>query len=107
MAWGSWMVVQLSVEEELKLERSVRELQNQITDEKVGRLCGSLLKQSYFYQQLVRQAVHHIATLEMEQELSSRPKRFRQRLIGAFRVLFRKTPGVTPKVVGSTLKDLP
>ena len=68
-SWGEWMIVKFPIEEELKLERSVRELMAQIEDEKVSRLCGSLLKQVYFYQQLTRQATKHIAALEMEEEL--------------------------------------
>lgn len=84
MSWGEWMVVRLSVEEELKLEQTVRELQYQIGNEKVSKLCGSLLKQTYFQQQLIKQAVHHIATLEMERELSSRTVR-RRRLAQVWR----------------------
>lgn len=94
MAWGEWMIVKFSVEEELKLERSVRQLQLEIKDEKIGRLCGSLFKQVYFYQQLVKQAVHHIAILELERDLGSRPKGFRQRFRVAYRVLLGKSSGL-------------
>ncbi|MEB3277049.1 MAG: hypothetical protein VKM92_08795 [Cyanobacteriota bacterium] len=67
------MVVKLSVEEELRLEASVRDLRSCVQDEQVSRLCGSLLRQVYFQQLLIKQATHHIAKLEMEQELASRP----------------------------------
>lgn len=96
------MIVKLSVEEELKLERSVRELQSYVADEKVGHLCGSLLKQSYFHQQLIRQAVHHIATLELERELSRYPHTRKRLIIRALRMLFRKTIGMCSKVTGRT-----
>lgn len=75
MAWGDWMMIKLPIEEELKLERSVRELMAQIQDEKTSRFCGSMLKQLYFQQKLLQQATHHIAALELEQELSCRPQR--------------------------------
>lgn len=75
MAWGEWLVVKLSVEEELRLEASVRDLRASVADEKVGQLCGSLLRQVYFYQVLVKQATKHIAKLEMERELAWRPSR--------------------------------
>lgn len=69
------MMIKLPIEEELKLERSVRELMAQIQDEKTSRFCGSMLKQLYFQQKLLQQATHHIAALEWEQELSCRPQR--------------------------------
>lgn len=96
MSWGEWMIVKLSVEEELKLERSVRDLQYEIADEKVGRLCGSLLKQVYFYQAIVKQAVHHIAILELQRDLGSRPKGFRQRLRAAYQVFLGNSYSIKP-----------
>lgn len=69
------MVVKLSVEEELRLESSVRDLRSHVADEQVSRLCGSLLRQVYFQQMMIKQATHHIAKLEMEQELACRPLR--------------------------------
>ena len=68
MAWGEWMVVKMSVEEELRLEASVRDIQNSVESVKVGRLCGSLLRQTYFQQALIKQAVTYIALLEMEKQ---------------------------------------
>lgn len=78
------MVVKLSVEEELRLESSVRGLTNAVADQHISRLCGSLLRQVYFQQVLIRQATHHIAKLEMEQELASRPSR-RMRVLSRLR----------------------
>lgn len=80
MAWGDWLVVRFTVEEELRLEASIRDLAASVEDEAVGRLCGSLLRQVFFYQVLLKQATRHIAMLEMERELSRRPKSRRRAL---------------------------
>lgn len=77
------MVVKMSVEEELRLEASVRDIQNSVENAKVARLCGSLLRQTYFQQALIKQAVTHIGLLEMEREFpqpSSRRRSFFRRI---------------------------
>ena len=82
------MVVKMSVEEELRLEASVRDIQNSVENAQVARLCGSLLRQTYFQQTLIRQAVSHIALLEMERDFPrplSRHSKFLRRIIRAMR----------------------
>jgi hypothetical protein len=65
MTWGQWMVVQFSVEEELRIENQSRSaLQCQDT-EQLAKLCASLVKQNAYYTKLISQATGHIAQLEM------------------------------------------
>lgn len=80
MAWGEWMVVKISVEEELRLEASVRYIQNSSESIAIAKLCSSLLRQTYFQQMLIKQATSHIALLEMEQ-LLKKPRSRRQALL--------------------------
>lgn len=65
MTWGQWMVVEFSVEEELRIESQSRSaLQCQDT-EQLAKLCASLVKQNAYYAKLISQATGHIAELEM------------------------------------------
>lgn len=88
MAWGEWMVVKMSVEEELRLEASVRDIQNSTEKLAVAKLCSSLLRQTYFQQMLIKQATSYIALLEMEQLLkkpTSRRQAFLRRISRALK----------------------
>ena len=81
MAWGEWMVVNPSLQQQLELEKTVRDVTSYHDTEKVRSLCASLMRQNYYQQQLIRQATGHIARLEMEDFLSSSK---RPRLIERF-----------------------
>jgi hypothetical protein len=65
MTWGQWMVVEFSVEEELRLENQCRSAYLCEDIEQLAHLCSSLVKQNAYYTKLVRQATGHIAELEM------------------------------------------
>jgi len=71
MSWGKWMVVAPSLQQELELEKSIRCILASDDAAKVQSLCGSLLRQNWYQQQLIRQATGHIAKLEMEQFLGN------------------------------------
>ena len=70
MSWGEWMVVNMSMEEQLSLETQARAALHHHDPAAVGRLCSALIKQNAMQAQLIRQAAGHIAKLEMEQFLS-------------------------------------
>lgn len=65
MTWGQWMVVEFSVEEELRLENQCRSAYRCEDIEQLAHLCSSLVKQNAYYTKLIRQATGHIAELEM------------------------------------------
>ena len=65
MSWGHWMVVEFSVEEELRIESQSRTVLHCEDPKEVARLCSSLVKQNAYLSQLVKQATGHIAELEM------------------------------------------
>tara|TARA_E500000305_G_C3970953_1_gene211901 strand:- start:714 stop:953 length:240 start_codon:yes stop_codon:yes gene_type:complete len=61
-----WMIVTPSVEEELSIERSVREVQGCDDNEMLRHLCEALVRQSWHQGKLLAQAVNHIASLDDE-----------------------------------------
>ena len=61
-----WMVVSPTLEEELSIERSVREVQNCDDNEMLRHLCEALVRQSWHQGKLLAQAVNHIASLDAE-----------------------------------------
>lgn len=64
MGWADWMVVNQTLEEELEVERSVREVNN-CSDEKVLKsLCTALVRQSWHQSKLLSQAVGRIGELD-------------------------------------------
>jgi hypothetical protein len=65
MTWGQWMVVEFSVEEELRIENQSRSALHCQDTEQLARLCASLVKQNAYYTKLISQATGHIAELEM------------------------------------------
>jgi hypothetical protein len=69
MSWGQWMVVEFSVEEELRIESQARTVLHCGDSEEVAKLCASLVKQNAYLSQLVRQATGHITQLELLQVL--------------------------------------
>jgi hypothetical protein len=75
MSWGEWMVVTPSLQQQLELEKTVRDVTGHHDIERVRSLCASLMRQNYYYQQLIKQATGHIAQLEMQEFLSSAGQR--------------------------------
>jgi len=70
MSWGQWMVVEFSVEEELRIESQARTVLHCEDHAEIAKLCSSLVKQNAYLSQLVRQATGHIAELEMTMTLA-------------------------------------
>jgi response regulator RpfG family c-di-GMP phosphodiesterase len=64
MGWSDWMVVSQSLEEELEVERSVREVKNCTDEETLKTLCTSLVRQNWHQSKLLSQAVGRIGELD-------------------------------------------
>ena len=71
MGWADWMVVHQSLEEELELERSVREIQAATDEDAVKAFCVSLLRTNWHQAKLLKQAVGHIAERDAWEETSA------------------------------------
>jgi len=59
-----WMVVKPSLEEELTLERSVREIEDCNNADVLSQLCVAMARQQWHQGKLLKQAVGHIALME-------------------------------------------
>ena len=64
MGWADWMVIHQSLEEELEVERSVREVHNCNDEEALKQLCAGLVRQSFHQQKLLAQACTRIGELD-------------------------------------------
>ena len=64
MGWADWMVVTETLEVELEVERSVREVNNCQDEEALKMLCSALVRQSWHQGKLLSQAVTHIGELD-------------------------------------------
>jgi response regulator RpfG family c-di-GMP phosphodiesterase len=64
MGWADWMVINQSLEEELEVERSVREVNNCTDEEALKMLCSALVRQSWHQQKLLSQACTRIGELD-------------------------------------------
>ena len=64
MGWADWMGVNQSLEEELELEKNVREVQNCTDGDALKSLCVSLVRTNWHQQKMLRQAVGHIVELD-------------------------------------------
>lgn len=64
MGWADWMVVHQSLEEELELERNVRDVQNCTDEDALKSLCVSLVRTNWHQAKLLKQAVGHIGELD-------------------------------------------
>jgi hypothetical protein len=71
MGWADWMVVHQSLEEELELERSVRQVQAANDEEALKAFCVSLLRTNWHQAKLLKQAVGHIAERDAWEEASA------------------------------------
>ncbi len=79
-----WMVVELSLEEQLAVETQARLVLNCPDSKEVARLCSTLIKQNAHQSKLLSQAVNHIAILECSTMFLIEPTRSRwwQRIFG-------------------------
>jgi len=76
------MIVELSVEDELRLEGQARAALAHDDASQIAQLCASLIRQNAYQSKLIQQATGHIAKLEMEQFLGcSKPRPWWQRLL--------------------------
>ena len=64
MGWADWMIVNQSLEEELELEKNVRDVQNCTDGDALKSLCVSLVRTNWHQQKMLRQAVGHIGELD-------------------------------------------
>lgn len=64
MGWAEWMIVNQSLEEELELERNVRDVQGCSDESALKALCVSLVRTNWHQAKLLRQAVGHIGELD-------------------------------------------
>ena len=64
MGWADWMVVNQTLEEELEVERSVREVNNCNDEQALKMLCTALVRQSWHQSKLLSQAVTRIGELD-------------------------------------------
>lgn len=71
MGWADWMVVNQSLEEELELERTVREIRSCDDAEVLVVMCVALARQSWHQSKLLKQAVGHIAERDAWEEAST------------------------------------
>ena len=89
-AWADWLVVELSLEQQLMIEAGTRELKSQKPDEELTNIAVSLLQQNMVQSQMLKQCVGKIAELEakivcQENKVKQpRPKR------GLLNILLRK-----------------
>ena len=60
----SWMIVEQSLEEELTLERSIREIEDCENIDVLSQLCVAMARQHWYQSKLLKQAVGHIALLD-------------------------------------------
>jgi len=80
MAWSKWMVVTLTLEEQLQLESQSRSALNHPNKNEISKLCSSLIKQNAYQSQLIKQAVKYIAELEAKEFLNMAKRPWWQRL---------------------------
>ena len=64
MGWADWMVIHQSLEEELEVERSIREVYSCGDEEELKQLCAGLVRQSWHQSKLLSQAVTRIGELD-------------------------------------------
>ncbi len=89
-AWADWLVVELSLEQQLMIEAGTRELKSQKPDEELADIAVALLQQNMVQGQMIKQCVGKIAELEakiicQENKVKQpRPKR------GLLNILLRK-----------------
>ncbi len=66
MGWADWMVVSQTLEEELEVERSVREVNKCDDEEALKMLCSALVRQSWHQGTLLSQPGGRIGSLDAQ-----------------------------------------
>jgi len=64
MGWADWMMVEQSLEEELHLEATVREITDTTDTMVLTDLCIQLTRQNWHQTKLLKQAVYRVMELE-------------------------------------------
>ena len=59
-----WMIIEPCLEEELTLERTIREVEGCQDIDTMIQLCVGMMRQQYQQNKLLRQAVNHIAEMD-------------------------------------------
>jgi hypothetical protein len=62
MNFGEWMVIEMPLEKRFTIERDATILEG---NPEAGKIAGMLLRQCYYQQEVLQQAVHEIARLEL------------------------------------------
>jgi len=62
-----WMVVEQSLEEELTVERAIREINDCDDSDAVKNVCTALVRQNWHQSKMLKQAVGRIATMDYEE----------------------------------------
>ena len=70
MGWADWMVVNQTLEEELELERTVRDVQGCGDKDALRQLCVSLVRTNWHQAKLLKQAVGHIGQFDESMSFS-------------------------------------
>lgn len=70
MAWGAWMVVNLTIEEELQVEALARSAISHPEHEQIAQMCASLVRQNAYQKKMLSQAVSYISELEIKNALA-------------------------------------
>jgi hypothetical protein len=60
----SWMDIEVPLSKELQLEQTLREVSQHPDTDKVRALTASLIRQNFYQQQLLNNAILHISELE-------------------------------------------
>lgn len=79
-----WMVVNLSLEEELQVERAARTAIDCPDSREVAKLCATLIKQNAHQSKLLSQAVGYIAGLEATMFLINSRRPLWKRILGHY-----------------------
>jgi hypothetical protein len=62
MNFGEWMVIDMPLEKRFTIERDATILER---NPEAGKIAGQLLRQCYYQQEVLQQAVNEIARLEL------------------------------------------
>jgi hypothetical protein len=88
-SWAKWMVVELTLEQQLFLEAGSRELRKEKELDELKEIAVALLRQNQFQNQFIRQCVDKIAELEAvnvcNEIKEERPKSIFERISARFR----------------------
>jgi len=64
MAWAKWLVVEPTLEQELKLESDCRSILQDQNNEQVAKFCTILQRKTWVQEQIIKQSIAKICELE-------------------------------------------